>query len=151
MVLLLIFDLVSWEEHYNLLKETDFTWAKGGAFATKIIQRHDQFYWYAAGNHKTVKGSAIGVDNMVSLDSEIKKVELPDFEEGAYIHKSNGWYYLCYGYEMPEKVAYVMSRNIHGPWEFKGILNEIAGNCATNRPCIIDLKGKSYFFITMAD
>jgi hypothetical protein len=50
---------------------------------------------------------------------------------------------------MPEKVAYAMSRNIDGPWEFKGILNELAGNCETNRPCIVDFKGKSYFFITM--
>jgi hypothetical protein len=46
---------------------------------------------------------------------------------------------------MPEKVAYAMSRNINGPWEFKGILNEIAGNCDTKRPVILDFKGKSYF------
>jgi hypothetical protein len=45
----------------------------------------------------------------------------------------------------PEKVAYAMSRNINGPWQFKGILNEIAGNCQTNRPAIIDYNGRSYF------
>ena len=39
-----------------------------------------------------------------------------------------------------------MSRSIEGPWEFKGILNELAGNCETNRPAIIDFKGQSYFF-----
>ena len=38
-----------------------------------------------------------------------------------------------------------MSRNINGPWIFKGIVNEIAGNCVTNSPAILDFKGKSYF------
>ena len=47
---------------------------------------------------------------------------------------------------MPEKVAYCMSRSIYGPWEFKGILNELAGNCQTNRPAIIQFKGIDYFF-----
>lgn len=28
----------------------------------------------------------------------------------------------------------------------KGILNELAGNCETNRPAILDFRGKSYFF-----
>jgi hypothetical protein len=46
---------------------------------------------------------------------------------------------------MPEKVAYAISRNIDGPWEFKGILNEIAGNCETNRAAILDFRGQSYF------
>jgi beta-xylosidase len=84
--------------------------------------------------------------NMTALDSEIKTIELPGFAEGAHIHYRNGWYYLSYGYGSPEKVAYAMSRDINGPWEFKGILNELAGNCETNRPAIIDFNGRSYFF-----
>ncbi|MCF3109237.1 glycoside hydrolase family 43 protein [Niabella sp. CC-SYL272] len=85
-------------------------------------------------------------NDLLGLSSEIQQLDLPGFEEGAHIHKKNGWYYLSYGYGMPEKVAYAMSRSIHGPWQFKGILNELAGNCATNRPCIVDFKGRSYFF-----
>ena len=85
-------------------------------------------------------------NNLIELDDEIKVVNIPGFIEGAHIHKRHGWYYLSYGYGFPEKVGYAMSRNIHGPWEFKGILNEIAGNCETNRPAIVDFKGKSYFF-----
>jgi hypothetical protein len=84
-------------------------------------------------------------ETMTALDSAIETIDLPGFEEGAHIHKRNGWYYLCYGYEMPEKVAYAMSRNINGPWEFKGILNEIAGNCETNRPCVIEFNGQPLF------
>ena len=85
-------------------------------------------------------------DTLLELESEIKTVNLPEFMEGAHIHKHNGWYYLSYGYGFPEKVGYAMSRSIHGPWDFKGILNEIAGNCETNRPAMVDFKGRSYFF-----
>ena len=199
-------DMITWTEHGSPFAAKDFKWSKGDAYASKIIQVNDKFYFYAAVTHATIPGKAIGVfvsdnptkgfkdakgaalitqdmlpptnnekanldpsvlvdddgqayifwgnktcyyaklkANMIELDGSIKIVSLPEFEEGAHIHKRNGWYYLSYGYGMPEKVAYAMSRNINGPWEFKGILNEIAGNCETNRPCIIDFKGKSYF------
>ena len=85
-------------------------------------------------------------ENLIELASEIAVIDLPGFSEGAHIHKRNGIYYLAYGYGYPEKVAYAMSRRIDGPWEFKGILNEIAGNCATNRPAIIEFNGSNYFF-----
>lgn len=84
-------------------------------------------------------------ENMIELDGAIKTVRLPDFMEGSWISKRNGWYYLCYAYQYPEKIGYAMSRNINGPWEFKGILNEIAGNSVTNSPAILDFKGISYF------
>lgn len=83
--------------------------------------------------------------SMTELDGVTTEISVSGFVEGAHVHKRDGWYYLSYGFEFPEKVAYAMSRSIHGPWEFKGILNELAGNCQTNRPCIIDFKGASYF------
>jgi beta-xylosidase len=85
-------------------------------------------------------------DNLIEVDGEIKAVDIPQFAEGAHIHKRDGWYYLSYGCGFPEKVGYAMSRSVHGPWHFNGILNELAGNCETNRPAIVDFKGKSYFF-----
>ena len=85
-------------------------------------------------------------NTLLEIEGDISIIELPGFTEGAHIHKRNGWYYLSYGYGMPEKVAYCMSRSIDGPWEFKGILNELAGNCQTNRPAIIQFKGIDYFF-----
>lgn len=84
-------------------------------------------------------------ENMKELDGAIQKIDLPEFSEGAWIYKRDGWYYLLYGYGFPEKVAYAMSRTIGGPWEFKDIINEIAGNCKTNSPAILDYKGKTYF------
>ncbi|MBD0286150.1 MAG: glycoside hydrolase family 43 protein [Bacteroidota bacterium] len=84
-------------------------------------------------------------DNMIELAEPFKTIKLPHFTEAPWVHKRNGWYYLSYAYEFPEKTAYAMSRSINGPWEYKGILNEIAGNCNTNHQAIIDFKGKSYF------
>lgn len=200
-------DMRLWKEHPGLLRATDFDWARGDAYASKVIERNGNFYWYTSVTHAEITGKAIGVavssrpegpfkdaksaalithdmlpytenqkanldpsviidddgeayifwgngdcyyaslnENMIALNSPIRKLNLPFFEEGAHLHKRNGWYYLSYGYQMPEKVAYAMSRSIHGPWEFKGILNEVAGNCETNRPAIIDFRGKSYFF-----
>ena len=199
-------DLVNWKEHLHPLKATDFKWASGDAYASKVIYHADTFYWYVAVSHASVPGKAIGVAtaknpagpfqdgrgsalithdmlpvakdnkanldptviidddghayifwgngtcyfarlkaNMLEIDGPISVVDLPGFTEGAHIHKRNGWFYLAYGYKFPEKVAYAMSRNVTGPWHFKGILNEIAGNCQTNRPAIIDYKEKSYF------
>lgn len=85
-------------------------------------------------------------NTLLHFNSPIQTLDMPSFSEGAHLHEHNGWYYLSYGYGSPEKVAYAMSRNVAGPWEFKGILNELAGNCETNRPAIAAFKGKNYFF-----
>lgn len=199
-------DMVNWTEHADFFKATDFHWAKGSAYAAKIIERNGKFYFYAPVSPTVLKGKAIGVaiadhpagpykdangsplithdmlpatsnekanldptvlidddeqayifwgnktcyyarlkENMIEVDGSIQTVDLPLFEEGAHLFKRNGWYYLAYGYGSPEKVAYAMSRDIKGPWQFKGILNELAGNCETNRPCTIDFNGESYF------
>lgn len=84
-------------------------------------------------------------ENMIELDGPVKTIPVPKFTEAPYIHKYKGWYYLSYAYQFPEKTAYAMSRKMEGPWEYKGILNEIAGNCNTNHQSIIEFKGKSYF------
>ncbi|HEY1163637.1 MAG TPA: glycoside hydrolase family 43 protein [Chitinophaga sp.] len=199
-------DMVNWTEHPIPLRSTDFDWVKGGAWASQVIHRNGQFYWYVAVEHKHIPGRAIGVavsdrpegpfrdargsalisndmttfidsdkddidptviidddgqaylfwgngicyyarlkENMTELDGPIRVVDLPDFSEGAWIHKRNDWYYLLYGYQFPEKVAYAMSRSIDGPWIFKGIVNELAGNCQTNSPALLDFKGQTYF------
>lgn len=84
--------------------------------------------------------------NLLEVEGEIKEVRLPRFNEGAHVYKRNSHYYLMYGYGSPERVAYAMSDNIHGPWKFVGMVNELAGNCETNRPATLDFKGRSYFF-----
>jgi beta-xylosidase len=83
--------------------------------------------------------------NMTELDGPIETITLPHYTEAPWVHQRNGWYYLSYAYEFPEKIAYAMSRSINGPWVYKGIINELAGNSNTNHQAIIDFKGKSYF------
>jgi len=84
--------------------------------------------------------------NMIDLDGPIIKIDgLPHYTEAPWLHKHNGWYYLSYAYEFPEKTAYAMSKSINGPWVYKGIINELAGNSNTNHHAIIDFKGKTYF------
>jgi beta-xylosidase len=199
-------DMVNWTEHPVPLKVSDFAWAKDDAWASQVIARNGKFYWYAAVEHGTIPGKAIGVAvsdsptgpfkdargsalitndmteskiswddidptviidkkgqaylfwgntnchyaklkaNMTELDGPIQTVTgLPRFTEAPWIHERNGWYYLSFATEFPEKIAYAMSRSIEGPWEYKGILNELAGNSNTNHQAIIDFKGKSYF------
>lgn len=83
--------------------------------------------------------------NMLETEGDIHVVNLPDYTEAPWLHKHGDWYYLSYAYQFPEKIAYAMSKSPQGPWEFKGILNELAGNCNTNHQSIIDFKGQSYF------
>jgi beta-xylosidase len=200
-------DMVNWTEHPVPLKVSDFAWAKDDAWASQVIARNGKFYWYAAVEHGTIPGKAIGVavadnptgpfkdargsalitndmtkaasiswddidptviidkkgqaylfwgntacyyaklkPNMTELDGPIQTVSgLPRFTEAPWVHEHNGWYYLSFATEFPEKIAYAMSRSLDGPWEYKGLLNEIAGNSNTNHQSIIDFKGKSYF------
>jgi len=85
-------------------------------------------------------------DSMTALAGPISEIELPEFEEGAHVHERDGWFYLSYGYRYPQRVGYARSRSLDGPWTFEGILNEVPGNCATNRPGIVQFAGEWYFF-----
>ena len=85
-------------------------------------------------------------DSMTALAGPISEIDVPEFKEGAHLHESNGWFYLSYGYQYPQRVAYARSRSLEGPWTFEGILNEVPGNCATNRPGIVEFAGAWYFF-----
>ena len=63
-------------------------------------------------------------ENMIELDGPIIPIDLPRFTEAPWLHKRDGWYYLSYASEFPQKICYAMIRSINGPWEYKGILNE---------------------------
>lgn len=200
-------DMKNWQAHGPIMQATDFSWAKGDAWAGHVVKRHGKYYFYTTVRHKDDKpGYAIGVavsdsptgpfkdaighalitndmttqtpndwddidpaiyiekngdvymffgnlmpkyvklkDNMLELDGDIKTLDLPLFTEAPWVHKKGNNYYLSYACEFPEKTCYAMSKSIHGPWEFKGILNEIAGNSETNHQSIVEFKGKSYF------
>lgn len=84
-------------------------------------------------------------ENMIETEGEIMPVNLSKFTEAPWVHKRGKSYYLSYATGFPEKTAYAMSNNINGPWEYKGILNELAGNSNTNHQAIVQFKGNWYF------
>ena len=87
-------------------------------------------------------------ENMIEIDGEIKRIDFKGFQftEAPWVHKYNGKYYLTYAAGWPEKIAYAMAEHIEGPYEYKGILSEIAGNSNTTHPAIVEFKGQWYFF-----
>lgn len=87
-------------------------------------------------------------DNMTEIDGEIKRIDFDGFKftEAPWVHKYNGKYYLSYATGWPEKIAYAIADNIEGPYEYKGIISDIAGNSNTTHPSIVEFRGKWYFF-----
>lgn len=200
-------DMVNWKSHGPIMKATDFSWAKGDAWASHMIEKDGKFYFFTTVRHKDDKpGFAIGVavsdsptgpfkdaigqalvtddmtrqtpndwddidpaiyveengdtymffgnlvpkyvklsDNLLELDGDIKVIDVPNYTEASWVHKKGDNYYFSYACEFPEKICYAMSKSIHGPWEYKGILNEVAGNTETNHQSIIEFKGQDYF------
>lgn len=84
-------------------------------------------------------------DNMLELEEEIHQIDLPNFVEAPYVHKKGDLYYLSYAWGFPERTAYATSRSLEGPWEYGGVINELAGNSNTNHQAIIEFKGRDYF------
>jgi beta-xylosidase len=85
-------------------------------------------------------------ENMIDTIGPIVAVEgLPKYTEAPWIHKNKNWYYLSYASEFPEKIVYAMSKKITGPWQFKGVLNELAGNSNTNHQSVVKFKNNWYF------
>lgn len=84
-------------------------------------------------------------ENMIETEGPIVSVDLPRFTEAPWIHKRGNLYYLSYACDFPERIAYATAEKITGPWTFRGVIKELAGNCNTNHQSIVDYKGRSYF------
>lgn len=84
--------------------------------------------------------------NMTELDGGITTIEgLPHYTEAPWLHKHNGLYYLSFAVGFPERTAYATAPKITGPWTYRGVIKELAGNSNTNHHAIIEFKGRSYF------
>ena len=86
--------------------------------------------------------------SMTELDGEIHTLSLENYQEGPWLYRHDGKYYLAYvsmgaGREV---LSYSMADNILGPWEYKGQLTGMAEDSFTIHPGIVDFGGKSYLF-----
>ena len=91
-------------------------------------------------------------DNMTEIDSEPVRLDekLPEgFKEGPFVFERNGKFYLTYPWvrDRTETLAYAMSDNPLGPFEFKGlIMEQSASECWTNHHSLVEYKGQWYLF-----
>ncbi|KRT17838.1 glycoside hydrolase [Pedobacter ginsenosidimutans] len=111
---------------------------------TVIIDKDDQA-WIIWGNG--VCYFAKLKPNMIEIDGSVGKIDFENFKftEAPWIHYRKGKYYLSYATGFPEKIAYAIADKVDGPYTYKGILNELAGNSNTNHQSIVEFKGKWYF------
>ncbi|MBN2821167.1 MAG: glycoside hydrolase family 43 protein [Bacteroidales bacterium] len=91
-------------------------------------------------------------EDMVSYDKAygVKMIDIQgemefSFTEAPWIHKKDGKYMLSFAVGFPERIVYAVSDRPEGPYIYKGILNEIAGNSTTNHQAIIEYKNQWYF------
>lgn len=87
--------------------------------------------------------------DMISYSGGINKISSKpqDYQEGPWIHKRNGIYYLSYASTCcPEGIGYAMSNSPTGPWTWKGKIMDPNSASSGNQPGIIDYKGGTYCF-----
>jgi hypothetical protein len=112
-----------------------------------FIDKDGQAYLYwAAGNIFVAKLKP----NMLDLASEPRAIkELPKgFKEGPYLFERNGIYYLTYPFVLDnrESLAYSISDNPMGPFEYKGVIMDQSPTCWTNHHSIIKYNDQWYLF-----
>ena len=105
-------------------------------------------YWSGMG----LRGARLK-DNMKETEGAPLLMEgLPDgFKEGPFVFKRGPWYYLTFPWVRKdggtEALAYAMSKNPLGPWDFKGIfMAEHANGCWTNHHSFVEYRGQWYLF-----
>ncbi|MEK5038248.1 family 43 glycosylhydrolase [Sporosarcina sp. FSL K6-3457] len=113
---------------------------------TVFVDKDDQAYLYWGNTHLYYVKLK---DNMIELDSEIRRVEIANmpvgFTEAPWLHERDGLYYLTYALNYPEELGYAMSDNPAGPWTYKGKLMDKLPGSSTSHPAIIQFEEQWYF------
>jgi len=124
---------------------TDMKHAWDDIDPTVMIDDDGQAYmFWGNGSCKWVKLKK----NMIEIDGEITTIMPKNYIEGPWVYKRKGLYYLLYASRgtKPEMIEYCTAKNITGPWDYQGIIQENVPNSFTTHPGVLDYKGKSYFF-----
>ena len=153
--------LVWQKEHWDDIDPTVFTdddgqaymyWGNPHVYYTKLnkdmISTQGDIYVLnpADGVMRPVKeeGSKI---NLRAPWSEKVKWTVKNYQEGPWLYKRNGKYYLSYATTCcPEALGYAMSDSPTGPWEWKNYIMSPTQRDRGNHPGICDFKGHSYVF-----
>lgn len=76
-----------------------------------------------------------------------KEEMMTGYEEGPWLMKRNGTYYLSYpAGGVPEHMAYSTATSIDGPWTYRGRIMDEAENSFTIHGGNIEFKGHNYMF-----
>jgi hypothetical protein len=89
---------------------------------------------------------------MVEIDGPIVEITPPHFEEGPWLHKRDGLYYLTYASldratHRDERVSYSTAPSLKGPWTYRGELTGSGKYSFTIHPGIARFKGAWYLFL----
>src|SRR5690606_39042028 len=90
--------------------------------------------------------------NMIEIDGPITEITPPHFEEGPWLHKRGGIYYLTYASldrskHRDERVSYSTAPSINGPWTHRGELTGSGKYSFTIHPGIAQFKDNWYLFL----
>ena len=115
-----------------------------------VFTDDDGTTWIAWGNRDCYIAKL--KDNMIELDGPIQKITPPHFEEGPWLHKHNGLYYLTYASldrttQTDEHISYATATSLDGPWTYRGELSKSGKNSFTIHPGIAEFKGQWYIFL----
>ena len=109
------------------------------------------FFW----DQFSARGAKLN-DDMVTLDmstlhQDIVTEDEHFFHEGSFVFKRDGWYYYVYAdvsrQNMPSCIGYSMSRNVFGPYEYKGVIVDSAGcdpDVWNNHGSVVEFNGQWY-------
>ena len=119
-----------------------------------VFTDDDGTSWIAWGNRQAYIARL--KPNMIEIDGPITEITPPHFEEGPWLHKHGGTYYLTYASldrrtQRDEHVSYATAPTIRGPWTPRGLLTGPGRYSFTIHPGIAEFRGKSYLFLHNAD
>lgn len=95
-------DMVNWTDHGTVLKYSDFSWAKGDAWAAQCIERDGRFYMYVPVINQENNSPAVGVADSPygpfydPLDKPLVQTKTGDIDPTVFID-DDGQAYLCWG------------------------------------------------------
>jgi hypothetical protein len=115
-----------------------------------VFTDDDGTTWIAWGNRQCYIAK-LGAD-MVSIEGPIREITPPHFEEGPWLHKRGGLYYLTYASldratHTDERVSYATATALDGPWTYRGELTGSGEGSFTIHPGIAEYRGQWYLFL----